>query len=500
MQVSPNVVVYDESLDLNKGRPNVGQFVDPPVDAQAEFDSFNFQSDTINIKPPPPDAHLKKAIHVLESLYGSGRYEVPDDFASKEHITRVVELVAKTKGKKSPGALFQREGLATNEDVFRRYGVEGIVEQVSDRIADLLNARSDEEARQISDPLKVFVKRQSVRQSKAQQKRWRLVYGMSLIDQCVDRVLYQECVDKAIAMHEHLPSKPGINFKAGGLDRMVRKYQVASNYSKKWKSFDCSGFDLSAPAWALRAVRDLNNNLAHFPSEGVQNLWELLSHRREEAALYGSFAFSDGTLIVVTFPCIQRSGRLLTIDSNCKMMSLFRTLYDTAHGKQTLEHGLIAMGDDTVQDGLDDPDHFVAYQRDVHGVKYTVESETGPFEAQNFCSFDVVKNSEGRFVPVPRNWDLNIHALCHPEKGKQDVVLNQLQSLCTEYVYHPRFSELHNLLWKEANQRGEPSAYRSKKFFIDCMTGYESSSVEPALPETAQLGEQFELFGIAEQA
>jgi hypothetical protein len=458
-----------ESLVL--GEQVQGAYVDPPLSSDAEIDSFNFQQKDVNRTTEPE--HVQEALCRMESLYSTAKWEIPQNFGTEEHIREVVMYVMAKCPKKSPGAIFLRQGLNTNADVLLHCGIEGIVAQVSDRIKDLVDGTL-EDARYKADPIRLFVKREAHKASKVKDKRWRLIWGISLIDQVIDRMLYTPGNEAEIKSCADIPSKPGYSFKYGGYDRMVRKYD---NHSKKWISFDARSFDISAPGWGLRAVRDFNQRQC-LTGGVLLEKWEKLSRHREEAVLYGSFVFSNGIVCQKTIAGLQPSGRFTTISSNCKLVVLTRVLYDIHHERPTIKDAMIAMGDDTVQDQLDDPQQFVDWIESRCGIHFTIESKQGTFPEQNFCSTETRKLPNGVYVPVPLNWAKNSYELCHPESK---IALNEetlkenrgsaLQSLCGEYVFHERFDELHSLLAKYC-----PEKFFSREKFQQIVTGWESAS------------------------
>jgi hypothetical protein len=462
----PACSVYQAELAL--GVQNSGAFVDPPLDSNAEIDSFNHQAAAVNFTKAPKA--LNEAMIRLEDMYRECRWNVEEDFGSHAHITRVALYVLKNGPSKSPGAIYLRAGHGTNKDVFDAVGIAGVVRAVELRVAELLLGT---DPRYSADPIRLFIKREAHKASKAIDKRWRIIWGISLVDQIIDRMLYTPMCDAELANCATIPSKPGYSFKYGGVDRMVRMY---SNGSKKWISFDAKSFDISAPGWGLAAVRTVNERLCLNPYSPAFRAWCNLSIAREEAVLYGRFVFSNGVVCEKTHACIQPSGRFTTISTNCKLVVLLRIINDIEEGRESSSAFIIAMGDDTVQDALPDPEIFVKQVKERYGVTFTVESKVGEFASQNFCSTEFKKLSSGVFVPVPLNWQKNTHELCHPEAkvAKSPLELKEnrgsaLQSLCCEYAFHDKFEELHSLL-----ARYNPEKFRSKEYFQGIVTGWES--------------------------
>lgn len=467
----PSTTVFQPELAL--GEQNTGAFVDPPLNSNAEIDSFDHQASTVNFTTAPKA--LGEALARMEDIYRVARWALPDDFGTKDHIIRVCEHIRQNGGTKSPGSVLLRQGHGTNKDVFDSVGMLGVVRAVELRVAELLLS---EDTRQCSDPIRLFIKREAHKASKAIDLRWRLIWGVSLIDQVIDRMLYTPVCDSEIAHCAEIPSKPGYSFKYGGVDRMVRRY---SDGSKEWVSFDAKSFDISAPGWALAAVRDLNENMCLNPHHERFPMWRDLSNAREKAVLYGSFVFSNGVVCEKTHPCIQPSGRFTTISTNCKVVVLLRVINDIENGRKTDANSIIAMGDDTVQK-VPDPAKFVEEVKERYGVTFTVESKQGLFEDQNFCSTEFKKQPNGVFVPVPLNWVKNTHELCNPESKvvKDPATLREnrgsaLQSLCCEYAFHPGFDQLHSLLARYC-----PEKFRSRSYFQNIVTGFEQADGDPS--------------------
>lgn len=441
-------------------------YVMPPVDSAAEKASFNTQSDKFNTSSPPPK--MAQAISSAESALAAARFSLPADWGTQKFILRVCEAVRATSGKKSAGAIFQRQGLHTVEDVFVKYQVAGIAAQVQERIQSLQRA-SLEEARYICDPTKLFIKRQAHKRAKALEKRWRLIWGVSLIDRLVDQVLYASMLQASFEASGEIPCKPGYNFKKGGVDKMVRKY--GADGSRKWTSYDAKSYDFTVAGWKLEATTKLNKRLCNNPTPE----WLDLVDKREAANAYGTFVFSDGTVCKKLQPGLQQSGRFLTIDSNSKGMLLMRFAYDHEHGRVPGRDNQVLMGDDSVQKDLD-PAHFIAWNA-KHGVILTYEGlvdgegkpQAGGFHEQNFCSMDFVRR-DGTWVGVPRNLELNLHSLAHPEKKKLELQPERLTSVCIEYAFHPIFPKLHALL----AQKSPLKHSRSADWFREVHTGWES--------------------------
>lgn len=420
------------------------------------------------------DAILDRA----ETYYQYSKWQVREDFLSREHILEIIDFIYQKNGDKSPGAVLMREGYTSNQQAIDSIGREAIAYRVETRVEQLLSCDPNDpdswiKVRYMADPVRVFTKYEPHTAKKVAQKRWRLIWGVSLIDQIIDRLLSTEVVQASIANSHRQCAKPGFSFSNGGVQKMVEFYDDGSD---DWISFDASSFDFTVAWWQILLATRLDQRLmlpATSPKILCQQMrWMRLMSSRTEAALYGKFCFSDGRVCRKTKPGLQLSGRFITIDYNGKIMLMTRIHYDVSHNRKSLPRGIITMGDDSVQAGIaKQADEYVSFVKEVWGITLTVESEPGRFQQQNFCSMDFVRNREGIWVYVPRNVDKNFYALAYMEKKKRAFLGDTLVNLCLQYVYHPTvFPQLHQTLALRF-----PEKCRSRRWFESKMTGYESS-------------------------
>jgi hypothetical protein len=443
------------------------KFVVPPIQAVDEKQSLMGQAHRVNRTEPPPG--IEKAITAMEGLYADAWWSLPEDFLEDSHIRRTCELVRDEAGDKTPGAVYAMVHKKTsNKQVFEWLGIDGVMEAVRERIGVLESLDLDEKT-ECSAPVRLFIKRELHKLSKAATKRWRLIWAIDLIDQIVDRLLYQESIDAEIRNFRTLPSKVGLGFMHGTTHELVERYK---DEEESWRSFDVSGLDISAPGWGLENFgRRVTGRLCRSPRNEKFHRWEYLSKRREIAVQYGTFVFSDGTHCSKSLACIQTSGRLTTISWNGRLIVGFRCLYNFAKDLPVHSRMMAVMGDDSVQNGIVDVDHFLQWNAEKCGVLLTDES-TGPpgkFSDQNFCSREFKRNPEGNWVPVPLNFDKMTTNLCHPDKGKsEDDLAATLSSACLEYAYHCKFDLFYNELL-----RRWPEKAKSPEWYKALVAGYE---------------------------
>lgn len=430
--VSPPKHVFVESLCYDPSYTPL--YVYPPRGGSHEIDSFLSQTNAIDpttFPTRPPE--YERVLDRMESFYSYSRWSIRPDFLSDDHIDDCIITIMDANGDKSPGSVLMRAGFTSNRAVLAHYGSRGIRAMVRERV-DEYQAASPDGARWLADPFRVFIKDEPHSLKKRDRKAWRLIWGVSLIDQIVDRLLYTEVCQASLDNAANQAAKPGYSFMNGGVHRMVDKY--GTSYLRDWQSFDASGFDLSIPGWLLQMPRDLNERLC-LTTGDLLTTWQHLSLRREVAAAYGSFAFSDGTCARKLAPMFVPSGRFTTIDGNCKIMLFPRILHDVREGRPSDTEAIILMGDDSVQRGLGMTrgavEQFVSFAKSTCNITLTIESELGVFAAQNFCSTRYALESNGYYIGHPLNVEKILHRLSH--QSKPDIAVSSLVNACITFAY-----------------------------------------------------------------
>lgn len=461
---------YVPEFDFEPTNPD--GYAMPPVDAQAEVDSLNYQAKSFNHKPPPSKKVIKEVLSRAELAWTKARFNVREDFGSVAHVKEVVEQVRDFYGTKSPGAIYIRQGFSKNSDVFDALGVDEIVRLTMERLDEYAAG-----GRYTADPIRIFIKFEPHKASKIQTKRWRLIWGVSLIDNIAARVIYREMLYSELDNWSEVPSKIGLGFMNGSTAKLFNSYDPERpNGSRKWRSFDCKSFDFSVPGWMFDMNHDLSCRLNLDIDTPQGKRWEKCARGRVETMKYGRFCLSNGVVCKKTKPGIQASGDLLTASNNSRAITMSRMLYDVENGNQSFQNDVGAMGDDTIQDKIEDAEHFVAWEKEHYGITLTTEAEAGQLIEQNFCSHEFT-TFEGTVVPVPTNWTKMSYSMAHPEKiGSQTEAL---LSACVEYRFHPKFELLHALLKKPEHVR----LYRSAELIANMVTGYESSANDQLLCE-----------------
>jgi hypothetical protein len=450
---------YSERFDLRADKTDL--YGDPEVSVLAEKISLKIQSAKVNFTKEPD--HMSKAMILMEQMYTDASWSLPGNWGSDEYLRDLLIRTRATVGDKTPGHIYMTEHkCSTVESVFVKFGVDGVLEQFKQRISAYLAADSEENQKfYVSDPVRLFVKKEAHSLKKIAEKRWRLIWAISFLDQLVDRMLYEGVVGTEIRNFRTLPSQVGRGILHGETDDLIVS---RDNHRADWISFDASGFDISMPAWALDNFGTaLTKRLNKTPSGPILDKWTQLLERREKAVLYGTFCFSDGETYQKIHPCIQTSGRFTTICFNSRVVTGLRLLYHVKNIGGEFGHSIIAMGDDTVQSGLNDVEDFVLKLKEDYGITFTIESEKGTLGSQNFCSSDFLKTEHGYWVSVPKNVDKHMYNLAHPEKSTGfNESVDTLGQYCLLHAYGPHFERFH-----EALKAISPISARSVQYYQD---------------------------------
>nr|ACF48393.1 P1 protein-P2 fusion protein [Beet western yellows virus] len=264
----------------------------------------------------------------------------------------------------------------------------------------------------LCDPIRVFVKGEPHKQSKLDEGRYRLIMSVSLVDQLVARVLFQNQNKREITLWRAVPSKPGFGLST---DEQVAEFvqllsaqvqvsppQLINNWRQHLVATDCSGFDWSVSDWLLEDDMEVRNRLTTDLNETTSKLRAAWLKCISNSVL----CLSDGTLLAQRVPGVQKSGSYNTSSSNSRIrvMAAFHCGAEWA----------MAMGDDALESVSTDLGKYAA-------LGFKVE-ESSKLE---FCSHIFERED----LAIPVNKAKMIYKLIHgyePECGNAEVLVNYL--------------------------------------------------------------------------
>nr|QDG00393.1 P1-P2 fusion protein [Maize yellow mosaic virus] len=283
----------------------------------------------------------------------------------------------------------------------------------------------------LCDPIRLFVKGEPHKQAKLDEGRYRLIMSVSLLDQLVARVLFQNQNKREIALWRAIPSKPGFGLSTDDQSRefvqnLARQCGVSSDrLLQEWQLHtvptDCSGFDWSVAEWMLQDDMEVRNRLTRNNTDLTRRLRACWLKCISNSVL----CLSDGTLLAQRVAGVQKSGSYNTSSSNSRIRVMA-----AYHCGATWA---MAMGDDA----LESVDTCLDVYKDL-GFKVEVSKQL------EFCSHVFEKEHLAR----PVNQNKMIYKLVYgynPANGSSEVLqryLDACMSVLHELRHDPETVEL----------------------------------------------------------
>jgi len=200
--------------------------------------------------------------------------------------------------------------------------------------------------RGLVDPVRLFVKNEPHTLKKIRQERYRLISGVSLVDQIVERLLCSKQNNAEIRSWSQCPSKPGISLADDGL-LLMRDWFVEQLRGGPLQMTDVSGWDWSVQRWEMDADANARARLAGCSDE------DLFTRLQKQNALICSrtvFVLPGGELVAQEDDGVQLSGRYCTSSSNSRMRVIASLVARQMAGYHLPDHiDVAAMGDDCVE-------------------------------------------------------------------------------------------------------------------------------------------------------
>lgn len=276
----------------------------------------------------PSEFQVREILNELKRQFAPAAWSIPDDFLQYTHFERVVQGLDMTS---SPGYPYMRR--ATTNKVFFQQDGQGKFPQ--SRLQEIWFLVEERLSSRGSDPIRLFIKPEPHKREKCEQKRYRLISSVSVIDQIIDSMLFGEMNRRVIEECVDLPCKGGWSPFVGGWKAVPRQGVM---------SLDKKGWDWSAHLWLFEIELRLRAQLCR----NITEKWlSLASWRYKELFVNPTFVTSGGMLFKQRKPGVMKSGCFNTLVTNSIMQLII-------HLRVCLEMGiepgwLWALGDDTLQ-------------------------------------------------------------------------------------------------------------------------------------------------------
>lgn len=185
----------------------------------------------------------------LENVFGSCKWDLPEDFISFEHFTRSVNSL---DWQSSPGYPYMLK--APTNEIFL-----GVKDGVPDPdklqfLWELVRSRLEKLAcgEDECDYIRLFVKAEPLKPKKVANQEYRIISSVSLVDQIIDHMLFDGMNDVMVDNWHSQPSKAGWSAYTGGW-KVVPQNKVMALDKKSW--------DWSVNIWLFDMVFELRQRL-----------------------------------------------------------------------------------------------------------------------------------------------------------------------------------------------------------------------------------------------
>lgn len=280
-------------------------------------------------KAGPEYSTRTKILRILQTMYKTTSWRIPDDFMQYTHFVRSVESL---EWQSSPGYPYMFEG-TTNEQYFCRDKPELYQTRLLTTWT-MVQARIN--GTRTADLIRLFVKAEPVKIKKLEEGRVRLISSVGLIDQLLDTMLFGPFNDILIERCLTNPNKAGWSPLKGGWKMVPNRPKLA---------IDKSTWDWSVCAWILELELELREILC----ENVNDEWKRLASQRYRELFFAPlFINSAGIVLRQKEPGVMKSGCKNTIATN-SICQVILHVYTSIQCNEKITD-IWAMGDDTLQD------------------------------------------------------------------------------------------------------------------------------------------------------
>lgn len=214
------------------------------------------------------------------------------------------------------------------------------------------------------DPIRLFIKPEPHKESKRQKKAWRLISSVSVVDQIIDHMLFDEFNQQVMShFFSQVPQVGWAPVKQGWMHMPTQGIAM-----------DKSGWDWTVRPWLFELVLQLRADLC----VNITDEWlDLASWRYRSLFQEPLFVTSGGVLFKQKQPGVMKSGCVNTIIDNSIMQGVLDKVVELKTGIGSA--WMMTMGDDTLQSPFANRAQEESYVRElskyclVKDVEHAVE-------------------------------------------------------------------------------------------------------------------------------
>jgi hypothetical protein len=240
------------------------------------------------------------------------------------------------------------------------------------------------------DAVYTFIKDEPHKREKLDTNRLRIISGVSLVDNLIERVLFTRQNKLEIKLNAHLTYKPGMGLHDEGLQNLYAWF-LACERKFELCSTDVSAWDWSLPEWLILMERDYRKAVSSRTGAYA---------RIVDAYYYGIcrkvFQLPSGELFQQNIPGLQASGCFNTSSGNSHMRHMLATCVQLSLG---VDAGVTGEGCQMGDDALER--HVPGMDSVYRDFGFTVKGITVmPKKQFSFCS----TSWNGNWRGSPESW------------------------------------------------------------------------------------------------
>jgi len=300
----------------------------------------------------------------------------------------------------------------------------------------------------LCDPVKIFIKDEPHTLEKVQQGRFRIICGVSLVDNVIARLLCSLQNNTEILNWKSLPVKPGMGLHDEGLQSLYETACDISNFNQHpLVETDVSGWD-----WTFQQ-RDFDNDLQRrlALNNSAGTVFEKIITSHFHCMARKVFMLSDGSAYEQVHPGVMPSGWYNTSSTNSSARIIDHLAVCNALGISS--NGAMSMGDDcaeTFTPMLDPEKIRSAYMKRGKRIKNIALSTPSDF---TFCSQQFVGEIAYPINIAKQLYQLLSYKTLSPED--RDIRLAQ---------FYQEMRHLPNLQMSKVIEAVEHSGWKRKVF------------------------------------
>lgn len=199
----------------------------------------------------------------------------------------------------------------------------------------------------VSDPIRLFVKPEPHVVRKINNKAYRLISSVSVVDQIIDHMLFDHMNDLAVDNWWNNPVKIGWSPIIGGWKVMPTNFI----------STDKSSWDWTVCMWLIELVFELRSRLCLTRGDKFQLWRELAIFRFERLFVKSTFITSGGSILRALFDGIMKSGSVNTLIDNSLMQLILHVRCSLELDEDPVP--IMAMGDDVIMELIPYLDKYI---------------------------------------------------------------------------------------------------------------------------------------------